>query len=67
MEAYSVEEFLVVCNVSLLEFLVGEVYKMPGIVGYILYIGRSFFNRVLVEAIVASLVDKLNYRLRYIF
>lgn len=52
---------------TLLEFIIGEVGKMPGIIRYSFDIRSPFFHRVFVEAIVACLVDKIDDSLAYIF
>ena len=67
VQAYSIKEFPVISDMTLLEFIIGEVGKMPGIIRYSFDIRSPFFHRVFVEAIVACLVDKIDDSLAYIF
>ena len=60
LEVHSVEKFLVVCKMALEQFIVGEVDEMPCVIHRILQIRCSFFYRVLVEAVVAGLVDQVD-------
>ena len=67
VQAYSIKEFPVISDMTLLEFIIGEVGKMPGIIRYSFDIRSPFFHWVFVEAIVACLVDKIDDSLAYIF
>ena len=67
VQAYSIKEFPVISDMTLLEFIIGEVGKMPGIIRYSFDIWSPFFHRVFVEAIVARLVDEIDDSLAYIF
>ena len=67
VQAYSIKEFPVISDMALLEFIIGEVGKMPGIIRYSFDIRSPFFYRVLVEAIVARFVDEIDDSLAYIF
>ena len=67
VQAYSIKEFPVISDMALLEFIIGEVGKMPGIIRYSFDIRSPFLHRVLVEAIVARFVDEIDDSLGYIF
>ena len=67
VQAYSIKEFPVISDMALLEFIIGEVGKMPGIIRYSFDIRSPFLHRVLVEAIVARFVDEIDDSLAYIF
>ena len=67
VQANSIKEFPVISDMALLEFIIGEVGEMPGIIRYSFDIWSPFFHRVLVEAIVARFVDEIDDSLAYIF
>ena len=66
VQAYSIKEFPVISDMTLLEFIIGEVGKMPGIIGYVLYVWSTFLHGMLVEAIVTRFVDEIDDSLAHI-
>ena len=66
IQAYSVKELLVVGDVALLEFIVWKGGKMPGIIGYVLYVWSTFLHGMRVEAIVTRFVDEIDDSLAHI-
>ena len=66
VQTYSIKEFLVVGDVTLFEFFVSEVGKVPGFIGYVLDVWSSFLHRMLVESVVTCFVYEIDDSLAHI-